>query len=91
MNLPPIELPPLPQHGQIWHPVLLRFVTDWSDERVQAYARLAVEQDRARRARLAVAWVHGFEHRFNKDGFRAAVSFVHQDHWTDEYWKPLYL
>jgi hypothetical protein len=40
----------------------------------------------------AVAWVHGFEHRFEpKDsGFTARVSFVHQDHWTDEYWKPLY-
>jgi hypothetical protein len=40
----------------------------------------------------AVAWVHGFEDRFEppESGLKARVSFVHSDHWTDEYWKPLY-
>jgi hypothetical protein len=41
---------------------------------------------------LAVAWVHGFENRFEppESGLKPLVSFVHGDHWTDEYWKPLY-
>lgn len=39
-----------------------------------------------------VAWVHGFENRLTPEnsGLKARVSFVHQDHWTDEHWKPLY-
>jgi hypothetical protein len=43
-------------------------------------------------SRLAVAWVHGFENRFDppESGLKARVSFARQDHWTDEFWKPLY-
>jgi hypothetical protein len=83
MNLPTLELPPLP--------IGIGHLSEAQWKNLEKWARLAIEQDRARRIREPVAWVHGFEHRFNKEGFRATVSFVHHDHWTDEYWKPLYL
>ena len=63
---------------------------------VEAWKAIAIQQnkraDRNAEEMVAVAWVHGFDHRFKKDGFGPAlVEWEHRDHWTDEFWMPLYM
>jgi len=65
----------------------VRETVDWHNQAIVKRIDAAL----AEKAPEPVAWVHGWEHRYgDHPGFSAQVSFIHQEHWTDEYWKPLW-